>query len=551
MNRNFKIIYPVVLAIAVASGILIGSKINRRITPTNIHSLKLFQSDKLSLLLKYIEADYVDSVDNTVIIEKIIPEILNQLDPHSTYISASDMMAVNEDMRGNFSGIGVQFVMQSDTVMIIDVISGGPSKDVGILAGDRIVEVNGQKIAGLNIKSDSIVSMLRGKEGTIVNVSIHRPGFDNLLEFEIKRGEIPIFSIDVAYMITDKIGLIKVNRFAETTYKEFVNAIQKLNDKGAEKLIVDLRGNSGGSLQGVIKMVDEFLPANQNIVFTKGKARSRYDFNSTDNGLWEKNEIAVLIDEFSASASEIFAGAIQDNDRGIVVGRRSYGKGFVQEQIPFYDGSALRLTVARFYSPSGRCIQKPYSEGNEAYHMDFHNRLIHNELNEIDSIHFTDTIKYFTKGGRPVYAGGGIMPDFFVPVDTSGYNQFYSKIASKNLVYYFAFDYADKNRKLLHETANYKKLTQYLNNIDLFSDFLLYVKEKGIAYSKKELDESEKYLKTQLYAYVSRNIFGDDGFYPVIFEIDLTVKKTVELLNTNWDSKAIAGINKTIQIKPD
>lgn len=548
MNKYLKIIYPTLLAVAVVIGILLGTNIQQKTAKPLTRSVNLFQPDKISLLLKLVEKDYVDSINNSDIIEKVIPEILNELDPHSTYIPASEMKAVNEDMRGNFSGIGVQFVMQNDTVMITDVLSGGPSKNLGIMAGDRIVNVNGQSIAGESIKSDSIVSMLRGKKGTLVNVTIYRPGFSDLLEFDIIRGDIPLFSIDVAYMITDKIGLIRVNRFSETTYQEFVKGINTLTEKGLQKLIIDLRGNAGGSLQAVIQMVDEFLPANQLIVYTEGKSRTRYNYNSSSRGMWKEKEVAVLIDEFSASASEIFAGAIQDNDRGLVIGRRSYGKGLVQEQIPLFDGSAIRLTVARFYTPSGRSIQKPYDNGNEAYRMDYHNRIINNELSQKDSIHFNDSLKYYTTGGRPVYGGGGIMPDFFIPVDTSGINNFFSAIASRNLVYHFAFDYADKHRAELSIYEEVDQLDEYLSGIGLLNQFIAHAKEKGVKFSQKEYNESKTLLKAQLHAYVCRNILGNNGFYPIIFKIDKTVEKALELLEKEWNAKEIGKVAEAVQL---
>lgn len=541
MNRNLKIIFPALLAVAVAGGILIGSKIQTRTSKKYSHNTPIFQSDKLSLFLRLIEKDYVDSVNKDEIIEKIIPDLLAELDPHTTYIPARDMQAVSEEMRGNFSGIGVQFVLQKDTVMIVDVVSGGPSIKLGILAGDRIVKVNDANIAGIGIKSDSVVSLLRGKKGTVVHVSVYRPGYSDLIEFDIERGDVPIYSVDVSYLISNDIGFIKVNRFAENTPREFLEAIDKLEKEGANKLIVDLRGNSGGYLQAVFEMVDEFLPADQLIVYTEGKARARYDYRSTQKGVWKDKDIMVLVDEFSASASEIFAGAIQDNDRGLIVGRRSFGKGLVQEQIPFFDGSSLRLTVARFYTPSGRCIQKSYENGLEEYAMEYHNRIIHDELSERDSIHFSDSLKYTTSGGRVVYGGGGIMPDYFVPVDTVGYNQLYAQVARKNLVYKFAFDYADKNRKELNQYEDIWELESHLNAVKVFDELVAKFKEENIKYSKAEFNESASIFKTQLHAYICKNILGDWAFYPIIFQIDKTVKKAVELLESDeWSSKAVA-----------
>lgn len=534
---------PLMLAVAVAIGIFLGARINSNINSSSKGVGNVFENDKLSIITKIIEKDYVDTISRNELIEKAIPLVLNELDPHSTYIKADEMKSVSEEMRGNFSGIGVQFIMQNDTVTVVDVVSGGPSQKLGILAGDRIVKVNGANVSGMEIKSDSIVSLLKGKKGTIVNVSILRNGFKDLLEFKIERDEIPLVSIDVSYMIDNTIGLIRVNRFAEKTHKEFVDGIKDLKSKGAKKLIIDLRGNSGGYLQAVFEMVDEFLKEGKMIVYTQGKSRPRYDYLSTKNGNWEEGDLVVLIDEYSASASEIFAGAIQDNDRGLIVGRRSFGKGLVQEQIPFIDGSALRLTVARFYTPSGRSIQKPYDKGNEEYELELYNRMVNDELVEKDSIHFSDKDKYYTTGGRIVYGGGGIMPDMFVPVDTAGINNLYSSVVSKNLIYYYAFDYADKNRAMFKSLKSADQIESLLSDKNVFSLFLRHIKEKGVKYTEKELKESERILEKQLYAYICRNIIGDIGFYPIIFSIDKTVLKAIELLKEDWTEKDIAKLS--------
>ncbi|MBP7508375.1 MAG: S41 family peptidase [Prolixibacteraceae bacterium] len=543
MKKGYKILMPLMLAVAVAIGIFLGARINSNINSSSKGVGNVFENDKLSIITKIIEKDYVDTICRNELIEKAIPLVLNELDPHSTYIKADEMKSVSEEMRGNFSGIGVQFIMQNDTVTVVDVVSGGPSQKLGILAGDRIVKVNGANVSGMEIKSDSIVSLLKGKKGTIVNVSILRNSFKDLLEFKIERDEIPLVSIDVSYMIDNTIGLIRVNRFAEKTHKEFVDGIKDLKSKGAKKLIIDLRGNSGGYLQAVFEMVDEFLKEGKMIVYTQGKSRPRYDYLSTKNGNWEEGDLVVLIDEYSASASEIFAGAIQDNDRGLIVGRRSFGKGLVQEQIPFIDGSALRLTVARFYTPSGRSIQKPYDKGNEEYELELYNRMVNDELVEKDSIHFSDKDKYYTTGGRIVYGGGGIMPDMFVPVDTAGINNLYSSVVSKNLIYYYAFDYADKNRAMFKSLKSADQIESLLSDKNVFSLFLRHIKEKGVKYTEKELKESERILEKQLYAYICRNIIGDIGFYPIIFSIDKTVLKAIELLKEDWTEKDIAKLS--------
>jgi len=375
MKKRIYIFLPLLLALAVAGGYLLGI-INKNVTDSaDVHRMSLYSQDKLSVILSLIERDYVDSVDKTEIIEEIIPSILEDLDPHTNYISAEDMKSISEEMRGSFSGIGVQFVMQRDTVLIVDVISGGPSYELGL-------------------NSSAIVGMLRGKGGTKVNVGIKRGDIDELIPFEIKRGKIPLYSVDVTYMINDNTGYIKVSKFAEKTYREFVDGINVLVQDGAQNLIVDLRGNTGGYLGQVIDMVDEFLAEGEMIVYTQGKNRRRSEVKSTRSDSYDNMNLVVLMDEYSASASEIFAGAIQDNDRGIIVGRRSFGKGLVQEQIPFLDGSVLRLTVSRYYTPSGRCIQKTYENGIDEYRKDIGDRIVHGEFYEVDSISMSDTLVY-------------------------------------------------------------------------------------------------------------------------------------------------------------
>lgn len=538
MDKKNRIYLPLIIAAAIVCGIFLGYKMQSRNNAASQKTLHFFKDDKLSLIFDLIEKNYVDTIKKDDLIEKMIPQLLEQLDPHSTYIEAKDLQGISDEMRGNFSGIGVQFVMQNDTLLILEVISGGPSFKLGIQPGDQIINVNGETIAGIKMPSDSIVPKLKGRKGTHVNVSIKREGISDLIEFDIERGEIPIFSIDVAYMINDSIGLVKVNKFAETTYREFREAIEDLRSQGAKKLIVDLRGNSGGYLQAVFQMVDEFLPADKMIVYTEGKSRPREEYLSSSNSRFGDMDIAVLIDEFTASASEIFAGAIQDNDRGIIVGRRSFGKGLVQEQIPFMDGSAIRLTVARFYTPSGRSIQKSYANGMDEYRSELEMRMIHDEFLHPDSIHFADSLKYFTVSGRAVYGGGGIMPDVFVPADTTGISTFFRNIVTKNSIYSFALDYSNKHRKSLSAYDTPKKLTTALDELNVFDQFLTHVKGQGITYTQSDLSISKSLIKTQLYAYISRNILGDHGLYPIIFEEDKTVLKAIEELEKGWNPSA-------------
>ncbi|QIA06386.1 S41 family peptidase [Draconibacterium halophilum] len=412
MNKKTTILLPVLIAIAVAAGILIGNMLSRNATTPAFHGMGFSQPNKISTILDLINKGYVDSVNTSEIVEETIPEILKKLDPHTNYIPAKDMLEVQEEMSGNFSGIGVQFSIQEDTVRVIEVISGGPSSQVGVLPGDRIVSVNDSVIAGVDVRNNTVMSLLRGEKNSKVSVGVMRSGYDGELDFEITRGDIPLYSVDVAYMIDNETGFIKVSRFANTTYREFVEGMLKLKDSGAQKVIIDLRSNPGGSLVGVLQMVDEFLKKGEPILYTEGINQPRKTYNASAKATFSDIDVYVMIDEFSASASEIFAGAMQDNDRGFVIGRRSFGKGLVQEQIPLMDGSALRLTVARFYTPSGRCIQSSYDDGNEEYYNHIYERFHNMEQLVADSIHFDDSLRYETKGGRVVYGGGGIMPDF-------------------------------------------------------------------------------------------------------------------------------------------
>jgi carboxyl-terminal processing protease len=480
-----------------------------------------------------VEQGYVDSVNTASIVEKTIPEILKNLDPHTTYIPARDMQEVEEEMTGKFSGIGVQFSIMEDTVRVIEVISGGPSSKVGILPGDRIVRVNDSIIAGVNVVNATVLSLLRGEKNTKVEVAIVRKGSDGELEFEITRGDIPINSIDVSYMIDAETGFIKISRFANKTYKEFMDGMEKLSDAGAKKVIIDLRQNPGGSLVGVLQMVDEFLEKDEPILYTEGEHQPRKTYNASGKNTWKNFQVYVMIDEFSASASEIFAGAIQDNDRGIVIGRRSFGKGLVQEQIPLPDGSALRLTVARFYTPSGRCIQSSYENGTEDYYNNIYQRFHNMEQLVADSIHFADSLKYTTKSGRIVYGGGGIMPDFFVPVDTSGNSEYFNSVLRKGLIYSFAYSYADEHRETLSKFTRADEFDNYLDNKNVLEEFVKHAALKGIPRDNEDLKASANIIKTQLKAYIARNIIGEEGFYPIIQNIDNTLIRAIEISKQN------------------
>jgi carboxyl-terminal processing protease len=531
-KRNRIIIWmPVFLALALIIGIWFGSKLQSRKSASL--PILMNNGNKLSLIMSLIENNYVDTVDSKQLIEDAIPEVLTQLDPHTVYIPASDMQEVNEEMEGNFGGIGVQFSIQNDTVMVVDVISGGPSQKLGILAGDRIVMVNDTLIAGVGIKNDAVMGKLRGPKGTKVNVSIARKGFPELLPFEITRGEIPIYSVDVSYMIDSKTGFVKVGRFAEKTYEEFIEAMDKLSQSGAGQVIIDLRSNPGGYLGAVIKMVSEFLDKDEMVVYTQGRTQPKREYRTSLQGKYFGKKVIVLVDDFSASASEIFAGAIQDNDRGTIIGRRTFGKGLVQEQIPFYDGSAMRLTVARYYTPAGRCIQKPYDKGNDDYYEDISRRMAHGEFEQRDSIHYSDTLKYYTRKNRVVYGGGGIMPDIFVSADTAGISSYYTKITAGGTVNQFALDYADKHRNELASLKTGAQFIQYLKAKNCFSEFIAYAAAKGIPRDENGLKQSGKILETQMMSYIARNIMGEEGFYSIISTIDNTLQEAIKSLSNS------------------
>lgn len=527
MNKRNPVFYPLILAVTLALGVLIGSSFHRR--PLSPVSRDSAPGNKLNHIIELIESAYVDTINTAEIVENSIPALLENLDPHTTYIPAREMQGVEEEMQGNFSGIGVQFSIQEDTIMIVDVISGGPSSKLGILAGDRIVEVNDTLVAGTGIKNEEVLKLLRGKKGTHVKVTIQRKGFRNNLEFDITRGEIPIYSVDVSYMIDDHTGFIKISRFAEQTYQEFTRAMEKLDKAGASRIIVDLRGNPGGYLTAVIRIVNDFLEKGETILYTQGKSQPKKVYTANARNAWADKSLFLLIDEFSASASEIFAGAIQDNDRGIVIGRRSFGKGLVQEQIPFADGSAIRLTVARYYTPSGRSIQKSYEEGNERYFEDLFARMEHGEFSSADSIQFADSLRYQTKKGRTVYGGGGIMPDFFVPADTSGNSDYFERLYQKQLVYQYAFQYSDQHRETLTKLGGAMDIAAYLDKVGILNSFVGFAASRGVPADQEGLRLSGVVIATQLKAYIARNILGEEGFYPIIRDIDKTLLKAIEI----------------------
>lgn len=526
-----KIYLPILFAIILVAGIILGSSLSKN---NGNHSSYVYQGeDKLLRIINYIEQRYVDTVSREELENAAIPAILEELDPHSVYIPAKDMQQVSEDLRGNFEGIGVVFNHQTDTAIIINVISGGPSDKAGVIAGDRIIKVNDSLVAGQNLPSNDLVGMLKGEMGTKVKVSLERKGVPELIEVEIIRDKIPLYSVDVAYMVTNEIGYIKINRFAETTFKEFLEGVEKLKKQNLKKLIIDLRGNNGGYMVAATNIVDQFLEEGQLIVYTEGKASPRQEIYSTSRGACKDVEVAVLQDEWAASASEILAGAIQDNDRGTIIGRRSFGKGLVQEAYPLSDGSVIRLTIARYYTPTGRSIQKPYSDDKMEYYNDIYNRFQHGEFEAEDSIQFADSLKYITPEGKEVFGGGGIMPDIFVPIDTTGYSKYYSEIVQKGILQDFTFNYADENREKLNQFKTAEEIANYLNSVEIFDQFVAYASQKGVQQTVKGFDKSQKVIDTQIKAHIARNILDNDGYYPIIKEIDRTLNVAVKFLEKN------------------
>ncbi|MDP4238743.1 MAG: S41 family peptidase [Bacteroidota bacterium] len=529
MNKK-NLFLVLIILFSILGGILLGNIISMRANGSGFSRMK--SHGKVDELLSIINSQYVDTVDMKAMTEELMTDLASKLDPHSVYIPATDLADVNSELEGSFSGIGVQFNIQNDTIMIVAVISGGPSEKAGLIAGDRIMQVNDSSFVGKKVTNEKVMKKLRGKAGTKVKLGVRRRGTREILHYSITRGEIPVNSVDIAYMIKPQVGYIKVSKFAATTYTEFLNAIAHLRNQGAKKYIIDLRENSGGFMDQAINMVNEFLPAGRMIVYSKGKAYPRSEARSDGKGTCINLPIVVLIDEFSASASEIFSGAIQDNDRGLIIGRRSFGKGLVQQQLNLSDGSAMRLTVARYYTPSGRSIQKPYVKGKaQDYEMDILHRYQHGEFDSKDSIHVAHSLKYKTVGGRTVYGGGGIMPDIFVPRDTSEYTPYLNKVINYGYLYQFAFQYVDQNRTKLKSFKTWEQMDRYLTSQNLIKDFVAFSTAKGVIPNWKQINVSKRFLLMELNAYISRNVLGDSGFYPLLYKDDKTVKRALETLS--------------------
>ena len=521
--------FPIFLSIALSLGVILGFLLATRSTQSLLGNIsdkidKKAETHKVTELLNIIDRAYVDTIDIANINEAVIITALNQLDPHSSYIPKEDLEAANEQLEGSFSGIGVQFNIQEDTIYIVDVISGGPSERAGLLPGDRIIEVNDTLFVGKNINNEKVFKKLRGPKGSEVRLGIARRSTPETLYFDITREDIPVHSVDISYMITPTTGFIAVNSFGANTYSEFLTGLAKLKSQGMKNLIVDLRGNSGGYLDAAVNMINEFLERGELIVYIEGRAYPRYDIKATGNGSFKNLPVTVLIDEFSGSASEIFAGAMQDNDRGTIIGRRSFGKGLVQQPFNFSDGSQARITIARYYTPSGRCIQKPYTPGKaEDYETDIWNRYLHGEFFNADSIHLADSVEYFTKNGRIVYGGGGIMPDVFVPRDTTDITPYFTKLVNKALIYKFSLKYTEAHRAKLKEFTDWQSLNDYLNTLNLFDQLVTYAEKEDVTGSNNDKNISRALINEHINSYIVRNILGDEGFYPLTYSTDETV----------------------------
>lgn len=503
------------------------------------------QMNKMAYALQVIHYMYVDTINDSQLVENAIIETLKELDPHSYYISKEDLDAVNEPIIGSFEGIGVSFQLFNDTLYVIAPIPGGPSEKVGVRAGDKIIEIDGEKSYGDHMNNKFVFDHLKGPKGTIVNIKIYREGWDELIDFEIIRDKIPVNSIDATFMATDEIGYIRLNRFSLTTYDEYIESVEQLKSEGMKKLILDLRGNSGGVMRPSIEIADDFLSNGKLIVYTEGEHSEKKNYNATSIGNFEKGDLVVLIDEGSASSSEILAGAIQDWDRGLIIGRRSFGKGLVQNPFMLPDGSALRLTIARYYTPTGRSIQKPYDSGLEDYYSDIYNRLRHGELIHSDSIQFPDSLKYVTPGGNVVYGGGGIMPDIFIPWDSTNFSVYYSDLIRKRIFNDFTINYMkDKRDKLLAEYSDIKVFNEKFKMTDAITqEFIKFGETQGVEYNEKGFEKSRDQITYSVKALISRNLWTMNGYFMVMSAIDEGFKKAVEVLENNEEFKELSFNN--------
>jgi carboxyl-terminal processing protease len=527
-NTKQQIRLPLILALAISAGIWIGATFAEPKTERNDLKAAIY---KLQEIITYINRDYVDSVNTNELVEFGIQSMLEKLDPHSSYISAKDATLAKSQLDGEFDGIGVEFGIIRDTIYVVAPLSGGPSEKLGIQSGDQIINVDGKTVAGTGITNRDVFDILRGPRGSIVKVDIKRKNQKDLIPYEITRDKIPQYSINATYMISDEIGYIKVTRFAATTHEEFKKAVLELKEKGMKKLVLDLQSNPGGYMGAAINIADEILNENALIVSQQGKL-NRYNQKAyaIKPGLFEDGTVIILINEGSASASEIVAGAIQDNDRGLIVGRRSFGKGLVQMPIDLSDGAELRLTIARYYTPSGRSIQKPYGDDQD-YSSDWTNRYEHGEFFTADSIKFNDSLRYETKSGRAVYGGGGIMPDFFVPLDTTMSSMYVNRLFNTDSSREFILDYLDKNKKKFEGMSFEDYYSKYQISEEMLQGLIKVGEKNKVKFDEKDYKKSKEYLKILLKAHMGRNIYDDNAFYKVINEINEIYLQAIKLFD--------------------
>ena len=495
---------------------------------------------KLDALLTVINYAYADEVNNEKLVEDAIVGMLEELDPHSVYIPEKELKAMNEPLEGNFEGIGIQFNILKDTLMVVFPIQGGPSEELGIMAGDKIITIDKENVAGVGLTNSMVRDKLRGKKGTTVDVEIKRKGEKKLIPFTITRDKIPLYSVDAVYMATPEIGYIKVNRFARNTMDEFNKGMKELKDKGAKHMILDLRGNGGGYLQTAVLMADEFLEQGKLIVYTEGDKQKKEEYKATSRGEFHKGKVAILIDEGSASASEIVSGAVQDSDRGMIIGRRSFGKGLVQKSFPLTDGSAIRLTTARYYTPTGRSIQRPYDDGKDVYYKEINRRFDAGELIDKDSISFPDSLKFYTPNGRMVYGGGGIMPDIFIPLDTSLNTELNRSLIRRGVYSEFTLTYLDKNRKKMEK--EYTTLEEFKNNFNIDEEFISkfseFSEKKNVEWTEHGYQESKKLIDIQLKALLARNLFDTSAYFEIINELNDSYLEAINVIQSDQFEKA-------------
>lgn len=526
-NSKYQISLPLILCIGIAAGLLIGASLTGKpVGRTNGTDM-----EKLQEVLSLVQNEYVDKTKTDKLVDDAIEHLLGKLDPHSAYISASDRIAANEDLKGNFEGIGVEFSIFRDTLVVVAAVTGGPSEAVGVQSGDRIVKVNDKSIANIHLSTQDVYKYLKGPKGTEVKIEVVRKGKKEPISYTIIRDKIPQFSVDASYMINDEIGYLKINRFSQNTYSEFKEALDELEKKGMKKLVLDLQGNPGGYMDQAIEVADEFLAKGNKIVFTKGQ-ESKYDEDAyaTEKGSFEKQPLIVLVNEGSASASEIVTGALQDNDRALVVGRRSYGKGLVQRPFDLNDGSEVRLTISRYYTPSGRSIQKPY-EDLDAYDREIVGRYKHGEFFTADSIKFNDSLKYNTTHGRTVYGGGGIMPDYFVPLDTVNTSRYFNELYAVNVVREFSLNYAEENKEKLKAQGFESFLKNYTVSDDMLNQLIAMGQREKVKPDMRDFQKNKHVFQIFVKAEIARRVWGSRSFYPVFNETNEVLQQAIKLFD--------------------